>query len=420
MKTPAPLSAAFGSIALSLPADVPISGFYRRDPGRSRLGPEILEFSYCILRSPDHCLAYFLGDFLYFPNYLRDRLSKISSSVFQLRSATTITAGTHTHGGPEMGFLYRDRPREELQESLFQQIAPILLQLREEDFSPVTVQYFAIRLDEPISVGRRRVSRWFPGRVFRAPDPDTTPDPVVYGLKIRRNDKRVLLLASFASHPVFHTGPEPSGDYPGAVRRQLKKLHPETELLLFNGFAGDLRPNYTTRRPGGQPLSSGWWRDLAKSLLVGSRFKEYSKHELEMFCAVLVNGLQRALSDTSSEHLALSAVSETAIPVPKLRDGRTLDLRIHRFGPVLLLALNAELFSEYLSRLEQDFPQFSFLSISCAGDSIGYLPTDEALAHGGYEIDEAPVWNGMEAPFTAEELAHIYETVCGAIKALEP
>lgn len=55
-----------------------------------------------------------------------------------------------------------------------------------------------------------------------------------------------------------------------------------------------------------------------------------------------------------------------------------------KIGDLLIFTCPAELFTEYAKRIAVRFPQNPVIDVQLANDSLGYLPTKEAVAHGGY------------------------------------
>lgn len=57
---------------------------------------------------------------------------------------------------------------------------------------------------------------------------------------------------------------------------------------------------------------------------------------------------------------------------------------VMKIGELLFFTCPAELFTEYAKRIATRFPHNPIIDVQLANDSIGYLPTKEAVEHGGY------------------------------------
>jgi hypothetical protein len=65
-----------------------------------------------------------------------------------------------------------------------------------------------------------------------------------------------------------------------------------------------------------------------------------------------------------------------------------IDLLAARIGPVTMLAVNGEMFSRFTEMLRKQTKQPLFV-VAYANAAFGYIPTREAYAEGGYEVERA-------------------------------
>ena len=65
----------------------------------------------------------------------------------------------------------------------------------------------------------------------------------------------------------------------------------------------------------------------------------------------------------------------------KYYSGRVNLLRV---GQLLFFTAPAGLFAEYANRIRSSFPTYPVIDVQLTNDSLGYLPTEEAVKHGGY------------------------------------
>ena len=68
--------------------------------------------------------------------------------------------------------------------------------------------------------------------------------------------------------------------------------------------------------------------------------------------------------------------------------GKEIETEIQalRAGDLCLLAIPGELFSEYTALFREAAPLPHLAVVSIANDSVGYLPTDDAIPQGGHEV----------------------------------
>ncbi|MBE6930987.1 MAG: hypothetical protein E7463_12000 [Ruminococcaceae bacterium] len=81
-------------------------------------------------------------------------------------------------------------------------------------------------------------------------------------------------------------------------------------------------------------------------------------------------------------------------------------------GNVLLYTAPCELFCEYAQRIASHFPRRAIIDVQLANDCLGYLPTQEAIDHGGYST---LLMSTVTTPAGGELLI---ETVCAMLDTL--
>lgn len=59
-------------------------------------------------------------------------------------------------------------------------------------------------------------------------------------------------------------------------------------------------------------------------------------------------------------------------------------INLLRVGEILFFTAPVELFAEYANRIRAAFPTHPVIDVQLTNDSLGYLPTAEAIRHGGY------------------------------------
>lgn len=240
----------------------------------------------------------------------------------------------------------------------------------------------------------------------------------------------IALLFTYGAHPNV-LGPENrliSGDYAGQAERTVEENFGGTATALFAlGFAGDVEANHSKRdfeevetfgaalgravleAMKAIPLESGLAlraRSLRVALpLAPMPTLEAAERRLmaerDRLSALLGRGAskaemaqQRAVADRAQQ--VLQAASQgRAVPRAEL------EVQAIAIGRIALLGVSAEPFAEHEKALGELSPFEHTLPISCANGCIGYIPTAEAFAEGGYEIESAPCLHGL-LPFVPE------------------
>jgi hypothetical protein len=86
-------------------------------------------------------------------------------------------------------------------------------------------------------------------------------------------------------------------------------------------------------------------------------------------------------------------------------------------GDAVLVPFPFEFFSEISLRLRQYSPYAHTLCIGCANGSFGYLPSQDQLCHGGYEVEFFRT--GMVQPFTDDTDGNIINENLRIMEALK-
>jgi hypothetical protein len=103
----------------------------------------------------------------------------------------------------------------------------------------------------------------------------------------------------------------------------------------------------------------------------------------------------------------------------KMQPGIDLELAVLRLGPLLFCFAAAELFSETGLELQALHPEEMVIPVAYASPLIGYLPTDEALELGGYEVEHAYRFYGHPGPFAAGSEGRVRGALNAMIKGVK-
>jgi neutral ceramidase len=278
--------------------------------------------------------------------------------------------------------------------------------------------------------------------------PSAHTDPRVAAVGWRRADgtfKAVLL--NYAMHGVCLFGTEISADWPGAAARTLSQSLPgQPTTLVFSGASGNVNPPAVGVSPG---QMRDWGRQVAESVLPGlltamARFSALPTDLLTVGQTFLSakedagasadrNVCPTGRCEVQSEGSPMLRAASTVVPLPvedwtvvavdafadrcladeagagefgdkyrlavetwretmlaMARRGKMPDLNAELtvvvLGPVVLVAVNAELFSRFNGLIATDDGR-RVCAVGCTNGMLGYLPTLAAYSEGGYEID---------------------------------
>ena len=240
-------------------------------------------------------------------------------------------------------------------------------------------------------------------------------DPRVDGIGFRRADGSfVAAIVNYAMHPVAlgASNRHISGDVPGQSARALAALLPGNPTVFATcGACGNLNPPALDVSPA---QVAAWGQTIARAIaapLMGARNVADRLHvraqritlPLEVLDRQQIEAVTRAALQDEKKRAAWGGKLPRVIEIwsrertEELRDRRapTRDVEVVaiQLGDAIVVGINAEVFSRCTDALRSATGR-NVLVIGCANGVLGYLPTADAYAEGGYEVDSAHLFYG--------------------------
>lgn len=248
-------------------------------------------------------------------------------------------------------------------------------------------------------------------------------------------------IVAWAAHPITRCTQEVSADFPGALCRELT-AQAGMPFLFLQGAAGNANPRdicqtdaAATRRVV-ESLSAVYrdvsWSPPSTDVAWGLRSADvplaYAPVPPEADGRAFQEGMERMVATGEGPASVMAVLGnvlnvepgQTADPAMMrhiaralaewcaearaaratgLPAARALALHALRLNDLALCFIAAEPFAETGVTLQRQFPSLVVATIGYAAPLVGYLPTDAALAEGGYEVEFAYRFYGHPAPF---------------------
>lgn len=321
---------------------------------------------------------------------------------------SVIVAATHTHSGP----LIQDR---------FGYVDTSLRDVTARKAAEAVAQAWAQRADTRLSLATEEA----PGIAANRRDADVAVEPRVV---IWRLDGSALtgMLYSFACHPTVlgHRNLALSADFPGEARRVLRSIYGGSLPVAFlNGAAGDISTRFTRR--GADFAEAGRFGRLLAATVVRAAEQTASLPRSDIQTASVacdlparslpnavaaqaeVARLTERLNDLSRRGAAIGDIRTAEVNVQGARGtlrliehGRPTATQVHvkavRVGSVIWVAIPGELFSGVGKRIVELDRSVEICVVGYAEGYVGYIPTREAYAGGGYEIGVTGIGPGAD------------------------
>lgn len=308
---------------------------------------------------------------------------------------------------------------------------------------PATLRLASVDLEGVSYYRRQRLAN---GRVVMPQYPAGTVvkgGPVWTPMRLLRFDDAqgapIAGLLHWAAHPACACGPHVSADFPGELCRRLSARF-ALPFLFLQGACGDINPPYIQAGRGEmlqevdaimrQLDGVAWPADTCPARPFDLRAERFplpyaalpGREEL----ARLARGMGEiaATGDGPAETVAVlgnilnvepgedvdpamlryiaGSMQEWAqrlLEAPAVDTTCDIALAALRLGDLLFCFVAAETFVETAIALQDAFPGLTVLTVGYASPLVGYLPTDEALGEGGYEVDSAYRFYAHPAPF---------------------
>jgi len=367
---------------------------------------------------------------------VRERLR----DMYGLPEENVMIAATHTHSGPAVTPLRRaGEAVDENYVSVFERKIFTAAKEAIENLSNGTI-YYSKGVAENLSFDRRRKSE--------------PADKEVIVISFFKNDKAIGFVVNFPCHPVC-LGEDNllvSADYPQYLYATLKKVYGEnTGVLFLTGACGDIDPVWrgrgyryaermgraiagevikiveTSREEVSEELKAtkdiieldtGQLPDLSELIKERDRLiDEISRLRREF---AVVTSIKEALELHSREaFLSWTLDAIKAVEKGYKSSKYLLEIHVAKIGDLYLVGLSGETFAEIGVKIK-DACGGKAVVVSYANGDIGYLPTDEAIREGGYEVENAFKYY-KEYPYPPKESweKKILETVSELVSRLK-
>ena len=223
------------------------------------------------------------------------------------------------------------------------------------------------------------------------------PELSVTAVRLQGGGAVMGCLANYACHPAHHGGGTAfSAGWPGAFADEMKKTHGVPVTLFLNGALANVGTS-DPRRGGsdmgmaemGTALAAEAQRAIAgiaeyhadlklagRSEVIELPFRTVTEDEVRG----AVRGAQRFIDPAIYDRLMPELVEEI-----KSQGKQPAEVQVLSVGDRDFVSIPAELFVELGLRIkERSHPRHAVV-VGLANGMVGYVPTKEAFAHGGYE-----------------------------------
>lgn len=333
----------------------------------------------------------------------------------ELQRATGIEPGhvwwtvTHTHSAPEVGppglpkVMMPERYKHDFDHDYAELVKRTLINAVKEARANLTPARLAVTTGRSVANINRR-ARDPDGRISLGLNPEGPADRQIGLIRLTGTDGSLIaLIANYAMHGTV-LGAENlliSGDAPGIVTTYVEqKLG--APVLFINGAAGNLAPIYSV-----QSLRNSHIKEF--NVLLGDRILAANSAmgagtaeiKLQTGEKIIETPLNKAFhwDDALQSYLRVTPAGDTLVRIP---------IRFLTLGnDIAVWAAPVELFCEIAAEIRNrsSFPYTFYFGY--ANGWLGYVPTRQAFAEGGYEVKTSPFTDRVEEDLTQGALAYL-------------
>jgi neutral ceramidase len=257
--------------------------------------------------------------------------------------------------------------------------------------------------------------------IDRRKQPTAHVDPIVSAIAFRRpgDVSHIAAVVNYTMHPVAlgHVERKISPDWCGATSTTVARgLAGKPIALVSNGAAGNINPPAEGQSPdvvrgygeqvgkaaiealrsatspsGSEPQGRRRAANLkVKSITVPVPLDWHDAAGIDAIASKFLATIQPGWAWEAPFRTAIERWSESTKAQVASGEGREvpIELQAIRLGDVTIVAVNGEMFTRFTDILRRRTSQNLF-TVAYANSAFGYIPTREAYAEGGYEVDTA-------------------------------
>ncbi len=322
---------------------------------------------------------------------LYDEIASKLNTLYKIKPVNFWWTVTHTHSAPEVGSPGLDAVflGNRFQHTVDSNYTALVVQKLIEGIVEARKKLVPAHLGvgwgfSQANINRRAID--IDGKASLGLNPDGAVDRRIGLLRIDKDDGKPLAL--IANYPIHGTvlgekNLQISGDAPGIVSEYVEQTG--APVLFINGAAGNLAPIYSVY-PSAQQGHLGQFKVLLGDKIVDANKRIVSTTEDVQLNAgeLIIETPRKAEMQWSSD---LNKYTSTRKGVNMVR----LPLRFLKINDnIAIWSSPVELFCEIANEIRDRSPFPYTFYFGYANGWLGYLPTESAWEHGGYETTVSP------------------------------
>jgi len=390
-----------------------LQGYPRKRPAKKVF--DDLTVSAIAFSNGDTCGIMISAEILQVPADLIDRIKSLIFKETCVDSKNISFSATHTHSGPSVESMagWGDANDEYVENILI----PQTIKACKKALENMTPAVMGVSITESkAGINRRQYN--IKGGVSLGQNPFGVYDKTMTFLAFKDlSGKPILNIIHYGCHPTSAGSAwYITRDWPGVMIDSLEK-HTGAITVYFNGAEGDVGPRVTNGRTGGDSNLETGDSTMIDMIEIGSlaaldatraykQIKEYKEVDFKLLKGVVSLpykplltveevkarldelGNPAELHDSSArEYASLKEVLKIHEEKAEVQTALEYDQVMFSFNSTVFVPFPFEIFSTIALRLRQFSPFENTLSVGLTNGSFSYLPGQEDLVRGGYEVN---------------------------------
>ena len=405
-----------GQVDYTPPAGLPLMGHFRKDYQAKGVHDPLYGRAVVLQDSSGKKLALLSVDICMMDRIQVAMMREFITGQSDIPAGNILIASTHIHTGPATASIYGlpKAPDHEVEAFLKKAASAVLLANQNLTDGSLHVGYSS---ESRVSFNRRLLCKDNKTHMnWEELDPDFVVeplgpiDPQVTCLFVEQDDHTRGAIVNFSLHPAILDQENSlySAGYPGYLAQANARLFgPDFETIFFNGCCGNVNHldysdpprtrGYKVCQLTGYSLAVAVQEAWRSRVPIGNGDLAVSTQMVPLK-RLRITEQQRQWAEQALQKAGGTAPLDDADGLPpeycaaiwlqmyeKQNSDDAVEVMAIRVGNLAIVGLPGEVFCELGLDLKKSSPAEHTIVIELANDSVGYLPTVESFAQGGYE-----------------------------------
>ena len=464
------MNAGFSKHKIIVPKKFQLSGFITR---KEQFSDKILDSLYIrtvVLEADNRQFIIICYDVLALSwDFVTDVRKKLNS-IYGIDKSSVILCATHTHSAPASVYLFRCG---KIDESFITDLKASSLKAVEEAIQDMEIATFGYKTVKLTDKSYNRRIKLADGRVVMNQNPidkvikQGQIDEDFTILKFEAAGKTKGIILNFGAHACTVCEPGITADYPGELCRLVEEeLGNDVVTTFWMGAAGNVNPivekfSYDEMKNNSTAIFSE-----IESALYDIKTNAFSSvttigrqilldfvppltiaelEERKHLFSLIENGITNTpqvkpilkeisniLNIPPTETVEIEKASFVAGAMVEYYDTLLVsakndempksipfEINMIQIDTFKIFFLSAEIFSETARSIKGSYPASIIVSMSAGSGNVGYLPTAEAFADGGYEVDHSYKFYGLPGQLANNCEQRVIENIESIIKKVD-